>query len=83
MSEGTPEELEAVELTARTHRWITDLAAAGMSEKTVMSAVLAALVERGLIHWGVDQTADWMRRMASTVERSGPALLVELYRQDR
>lgn len=83
MSEPTAEEQEAVELTALAHRWMTDLTSAGMEHSAVMSALLAALVERGLVLWGTDQTADWMRQMASTVERSGPSLLRELLRQPR
>lgn len=79
----TATEREALELIARVHGWLSDIRASGIEESIAISAIFTALIERSLVHWGVDQTADWIRQMASSVERGGLAVLSEIHRYAR
>lgn len=75
------EETEMLNLRAQASEWIDGLTAAGIEESAAIAAINLAMVERTLLRGGVEQTVDWLRATAATIEANGNDLLTALQGQ--
>jgi hypothetical protein len=71
---GPEAEQEAAALIRKAHEYINALQVAGMSEITIVTAHLLALVERMTRKVGVDGAATWLEGMAKAARDMGDGL---------
>ncbi len=69
------EEIEMLQLCQQMQAWLDSLEVAGVSTNAALSALLLALSEQALGHYGPQRTSIWLANMADQIDKHGADLL--------